>query len=512
MRHPTRHPVLIALLVTVFALVTAGCGGDNTSELPKAQPPTTSPTPTDPSVAVDGIDPADLEVTDATGSAPGVNLSFASPIYSVTAASQPSGPTKVQLLLDNALPRTVPVFVVTRPAAGQPWTYLPAQLTSDQRHVAFNTTHLSDFAVVVMDLDGALQSFRDDLRNRLDFSINKKVKKPVCEAPDEARKDGYVVTTTKGRKTVFWCFGFENNKRVVRVVNRRVLPIQIDHPDAPAVPPAVASPKSWLPWAGVLGTGATFLPPGRTVTYDADLEPTKRALISAVADSKAQSMHALQAFAAALVARNNGFGAPRRKTVDTVAALVAKPQCAKTLGLGSDKMLAGCFSRRKIMTMFGTPGLLLAKVTTAPSTTAYLRQQFKAIALDVQQNGDQNILVRRAKPNFTAFVGSFTGETRSMVVNAAGLVFESLNVTTTTGIERVADMTYQLSEPRTEKGVSSAKALLTKVKIYNRKWFKGNVPRAGSTGTYRLVKGVVRSPFVNRNYCDAKAAKKGTCG
>src|SRR5215210_4051802 len=107
-------------------------------------------------------------------------------------------------------------------------------------------------------------------------------------------------------------------------------------------------------------------------------------------------MHALNAFTGALVARNNAFGAPRRKAVDTLAAMVAKPQCAKTLGQGSDKMLAGCFSRRKIVAMFGTPGLLLAKVATDPTTTAFVRQQFKALALEVQQHGNQNILVRRA--------------------------------------------------------------------------------------------------------------------
>ena len=99
-----------------------------------------------------------------TGSAPGVNLSFASPIYTVTSSTELTGATRVQLLLDNALPRSVPVFVVSRPESGDPWTYQRGSLMSDQRHVEFTTTHLSDFAVVVMDLEGALQSFRDDIK------------------------------------------------------------------------------------------------------------------------------------------------------------------------------------------------------------------------------------------------------------------------------------------------------------------------------------------------------------
>jgi hypothetical protein len=407
----------------------------------------------------------------------------------------------------------VPIFVMSRKTSSDPWTYLPGTLMSDQRHVEFTTTHLSDFAVMVMDLEGALQSFQQDLKSRLGFSINRKVEKPECDEPEEARKDGYSVISTKGRKTVFWCFGFENDRRVLRVVNRRVLPIQVAHADAPEVPPAVETPKTWLPWAGVLGDEATFLPPGRTVTYDADLEPTKRVMISAATDSTAQSLRALHAMTAALALRMNGFGAGKIKTVDTVASLVARPQCSKALGLGADKMLEGCFSRRKMMATFGSRGMLLGRLTTDPTTKLFLRQQFKAIALDVQQNGDQNILVRRAKPDFTKFVGSFTGEARSMVVNSEGLVFESANnINEKDGaIERVADVTYQLSEPRTENGVSRAQAVVTKVKIYDRKAFRDGVPKVGDQGVFRLEKGQVRSPFVKRLYC-GNAAKKNACG
>jgi hypothetical protein len=504
--------VPVAVLVTVLALL-AGCGGNGVSQLPKAQAPSSSPTPVDPDVSVAGIDPSDLDVSNVAGSSPGVNLSFASPIYTVTASGELTSPTKVQLLLDNALPRTVPIFVVSRQNAKQPWTYQPGTLLSDQRHVQLTTSRLGDFAVVVMDLEGALQSFRDDVHGRLGFAVDKKVKKPECQNTPDARRDGYSVVSSKGRKTVFWCFGYEGGKRVLRVVNRRVQPIQVSHPGATALAPAVEVPKAWNPWVGVLGGEATLLGPGRTATYDVDLEPTKRLVIGATNDTTAQGLRALQATTASVVSRLNGFGAGKHKAVDTMAALLAKPQCAKTVSLGADKLLAACFSRPKLVAMFGTVGLLLAKITTDPTSKLFLRQQYKAMALDVLKNGNENILVRRAKPNFTAFVGSFTGKSRTMVVNGDGLVFESVsNVAADGTVTPVADLTYQLSEPRVDNGVAHAQALLTKVKIYNRKAFKGRIPRAGDTGTFRLDKGVVRSPFIKRNYCDGKAAKKGTCG
>ena len=340
--------------------------------------------------------------------------------------------------------------------------------------------------------------------------VNAKVKKPECDDPAEAKKDGYSVGFSRGKKTVFWCFGLENNKRVVKVVNRRVVPIQVGHATAPEVDPAEA-PKAWATWAALLGDDATLLAPGRTATYDADLEPLQRLLISATSDPKAQSLHALEATVGALVASVTSFGAGKSSAPNTVASLVARPQCAKALGMGSDKMLVGCLSRRKVMTTFGSRGILLARLTTASSTAAFLRKQFTAVSTDVVKNVNQNMLVRRAKPNFTAFVGSFTGNARVMSVNAEGLVFESVNNVAEDGTTtRVADITYQLSEPQTENGVSSAQAMITKVVIYDRKAFRGNVPRAGQKGTFRLQKGVVRSPFVLRNYC-GKGAKKGVC-
>jgi len=505
MRHPSRHRVLVALLVAVFVLV-AGCGGGD--PLPKAQPPTIAPTPTDPGVAVDGLDPEDLDVTDDTGISPGANLSFVSPVYSVTTATQPTAPTKVQLTLDTVIPRTSSVFVVTRASASTPWTYLPARLMTDQKHVEFSTSHFSQFAVVLMDVESALATFRADVGSRLGAGVDPKVEKPECDQTDEAKEDGYSVAFTRKKKTLFWCFGLEGDKRVLKVVNRRVLPIQVSHADAPEID-AATPPKRWVAWAGLLGTKATFLAPGRTVTYDVDLEPLQRVLVGSAVDSRAQALRAFQATAGALVAAVTNLGG-KGNTLKTVASLVARPQCSKVLGQGSDKMLAGCFSRRKLVATFGSEGLLLARLTGDRSTATLLRQQFKAIALEVQKDGVQNILVRRAKPDFAALVGSFSAEGRTMVINADGLVLESVTNVTDEGIKKMADLTYQLSEPRTEDGVTRAQAVVTKAKIYDRKAFRLRVPRVGDEATVKVEKGVIRSPYVKRNYCGA-GAKKNAC-
>jgi hypothetical protein len=500
--------VLLALSVAGLVLVT-GCGVD-TYTPPKAQPPSSSPAIEESGVVVVGMDPEEVDVTQAPGVSPGLSLSFASPVYSISVASELSAPTKVQLLLDNALPRQTPVFVATRRAPSNPWTYLPGRLMTDQRHVEFTTSHLSDFGVLAMDVDGALQNFRDDVRARLDGGVDPTVAKPVCNRSEEARKDGYSVGFSRGKNTAFWCFGFADEARAITVVNRRTVPIQVTHSTAPAVEP-VRVPKAWTAWAGVLGDkDTTFLAPGRSVTYDVDLEPRKRVLISATTDSNAQSLRALHATVGALAAAAKDFGAGESDTVDTVNALLARPQCARTLGQGSDKMLAGCFSAQKVVTQYGSRGLLLSRLTTAPSTAAFLRKLYSAMAAGVVKDGNQNILVRRAAPNFSAFVGTYSGEARSMMVAPDGIVFESVSNVTDDGVKRVADITYQLSDPETDGGVSRAQAVITEVRVYDRQAFRNGAPKVGATGTFRLEKGVVRSPFVNRNYC-GPGARKGVC-
>ncbi len=511
MGHPARHRLLATLLAASFALVATGCGENGVSSLPVAPAPSVSPTPVDTGVEVTGLDPEDLEVSDVPGIAPGANLSFASPIYSISAAQELTGPTTVRLRLDNALPRTSPVFVASRSGVGQ-WNYLPARLMTDQVHVEFTTSRLEDVGALVMDEQGALQAFRDEVRTRLETGLDRTVDKPTCEGTEEAEKSGYSVGYSRGKNAVYWCFGLEDERRVVRLVSRRMLPLLVTHGDAAVLPPAVKVQPAWRTWAAMLTGEDLVLPPGRTVTLDADLEPEQRLLISVDTDARVESLRVLQATVGALVAGANSFGAGSGSTGKIVAALLARKQCAKTLGKGSEAMLAGCFSRRKVRQLFGTRGMLLNQLTSARSTATFLRKQFAAMSAAVAKAGPQNVVVRRAKPDFGPFVGTFTGSARAMEVSDAGVVFESVSNETEEGTTRVANVTYRLSEPEVDQGVATADAVVVRVKIFDRKAFRGRVPAVGQTGRFKLEKGVVRSPFVLRTYCDAKAAKKGTCG
>ena len=131
--------------------------------------------------------------------------------------------------LDNALPKTTSVLAATRTTPDQPWSFLPGVLTGDQQHVEFATKRLDEFGILSLDQDGALASLQADIQAGMVSRIDRKQAKPVCAGEDAARKGGYTVAASK-TKTLFWCFGLENDKRVVKVTNRRLTPVEVAHP------------------------------------------------------------------------------------------------------------------------------------------------------------------------------------------------------------------------------------------------------------------------------------------
>jgi len=301
----------------------------------------------------------------------------------------------------------------------------------------------------------------------------------------------------------------EVGDRVVKVTNRRPVPVEVAHADVPVLsdPPAV---KAWAPWFRALGTDKTVLAPGRTATYDADLEPEKQLLLNTESLALGQSMRVLQAGVRALVLRLTKFDTPPAKVVPTVSAFLAMPQCAKALSKGSKGVFAGCFAKAKLVRVFGSRAILVAPLVTGPSFATFLRQQTQSLAVKAKTTDSHRIRVLRAAPDFTALSAVWTGPWRIMGVDQQGRASE--HITDDTGA-RIIDLTYQLEDPETEARVSTAKATLVRVVVKGKlKMVKGRVPRVGNTGTITLRNGVITSPFLTTRYCDAPALKRGACG
>jgi hypothetical protein len=472
--------------------------------------PSASTPPPVPDVTATGL-PVGVALS-VTGSSPGTesgaNLDFVSPIYSVEPAGRLDHPATLTVKLDNAVPTTTSLVVASREGAGKPWTYQPGMLTPDQQHVRYATRSLNQLAVLSVDTDSALASFQAELTKGLTSGVDKTVAKPDCAAKDTARELGYSVVSTKN-PTLQWCFGLENDKRVLKVTNRLFGPIQVAHPKVPVVT-APQVPAVNAPWIDLLGTTSDFLASGRSVTYDADLEPLTGLSVSAGSNATIQSLRLLQATARALSLRVASFGARATNANTAVKSFLAMPQCSKSLGKGSDAMLAGCFSQPKLVRVYGARGALLTPLLTAPSTPVLLRTQAQKLAT-TQPTAPQQIDVRRAAPDFTALVGYWSGHTRLLAITGDGVGIETLS---NGCCEIVVKLTYQLTDPVADApaGTASAQAKITKVTIGNRKLIKGRVPRVGDTGVIRVNQGIVRSPYLKTSYCSPAKAKKGACG
>jgi hypothetical protein len=498
-----RSAVARALLALVFVLTLSACGGEKP---PLAQPTVVPNAPVDLPVEAIGLpEGVDLEIaqTDA-GVENGDNLDFVSPVYSLAPAGPLTEPATVTIELDNALPESATIFVASRDSDAQPWSLQRARLTRDLRSVEFETKKLNQVGVMSLEVGGAVESLITDVRAGIVTGINRKLKATTCGTPGAALETGYSAASSKS-ETLFWCFGLEGEKRIVRVTNRRLVPVQIVHPQVPVVsdPPSV---PFWASWAKALGAQTTFLPPGRTATYDVDLEPEGAVAVTAASGVASQSLRLLQAQVRALVIRIARLGLGRADVTKSVAALLARPQCARTIGKGTDAMLAGCLSPAKLVQTFGPRAQLLVPLVAAPAYAQALRQVAATLAAG-QARETQRIVVKRAAPDFSTFFGFWSGTDRMLAVNDKGVATEQR----TSEGKLLVKLTYQLDYPDLGPAESSATVTLKSIKIGQRKLIKGRIPRVGATGTLVRRGGLMTSPFLTSVYCNEANAKRKIC-
>jgi hypothetical protein len=509
---PPRRAVRMGALLALMVVVTASaCSVENkpATVLPQS---TASAVPTadpDPAVSATGLpDGVDIDASDSeSGTETAANLAFVSPIYTLTPNGPLPKPASVRLRLDNALPSSTTVLVVTRASATQPWTWQAGRLSTDLRHVEYAASNLAQVAVLSMDRATAQADVLRDFTPGIGTSAPLKVARPTCAGEADALKDDYSFIVQKSVPTLLACFGLEDGKRVLRVTNRRPVPVQVVHPGVFVVkPPPVGT--AWEPWAKALGGTNTVLSPGRTVTYSADLQPRTQIGIAAAYGSGVVSLRILQAGVRAVALSLNSAGVGPVYITKTLTSLLARPGCAKTIGKGSDAVLAGCLSPGILTRTFGSEARLVAPFVSSPAFKALARTQAARLVAQAPSQV-QRIVVKRAAPDFSALVGYWSGHTRLLTVTGDGVVTEKIQDGC---CDLIIKLTYQLTEPVTKDGVTRAQATITNVKVGKRKLLQGSVPKVGKTGTITLRGGVIRPPYFKTNYCDPKSKKQGTCG
>jgi hypothetical protein len=507
--------VVVSALAACLSLLVSACGGSDVASPPSLNTlPTTSPSTTAPTVTVTGLSAGvRVEIGRGTpGVSPGSGLDFVSPVYELG----PSGPlgarATVTMELDHAVPAGTRLVTATRESSSEDWSWVPAKVTADLRHATFTTTHFSQFGVLTLDASAAVSTFKQSVHDALGSGLASSVKQPVCHDAKGARLGGWKAASWP-RQSLYWCLDLVKGAHVLKIVNRREVPVQVTHGEARSLTTTSKVSGAWTTWLGLLGSDrdTTFLAPGGSVSYDAEIVPGANLVLSTESNPKALATRALYAAVGGLVSQLTSYRASVLTTEQAFAELVARPQCADALGQSSEVFMEGCLARRPLTRVLGDGTRLLAPVLTAPSMKTFWAKQFAFLAEQDKDIDTQHVGVSRRSADFGPLAGTYTGATRALTISSTGVVTERLDG----GSDRVIELTYQLSGPKTKggttDGTTTASAALTRVKVYDRSAITGRLPKVGDIGTLTLHDGIITPPYLQTTYCDGTAAAAGRC-
>ncbi len=153
-----------------------------------------------------------------------------SPTYQVSPSGALKSPVTIQLPLTRAVSRGSKLIVMTSESSGGQWTPLMATLSQDGKSVSVGVDHLSIFDVELLNMPALLNDFKSMFLDAFIPDSFQGATPPTCQNESQARQENYGIRSTPSPHVLYWCFGIENGKRVLKVVNNRVFPISIQHP------------------------------------------------------------------------------------------------------------------------------------------------------------------------------------------------------------------------------------------------------------------------------------------
>lgn len=340
-------------------------------------------------------------------------------VLSRTYQLSPSGPLKSPQTVRLPLTRRVPVgwsvVVATAETRKGPWSYLPAALSSDRRTAVFTTSHHSLFTVIGENVGALLGFFKTEFLDGLSSGTTAEAAKPSC-AGQTAARSGYTVRSGSG-PAVYWCFGLDSSgQRVLRIVNNRMYPLELEHPgltvtERPAIDYGSLSSLSHL-----VSGQMSILAPGGQIGYRVSLSPGQEAGAETAIDGVGQGLLALQTGINSLLAILFRFGAEDSpedvsKSVTVLNRALGDTACADALSGGNPgSILSSCLSPADLAKDFGTVGVLLAPLAAAGGLADFFGSEFQALH-DTWTHDDQyTVLLNRtaAVPVLGQPVGDFS--------------------------------------------------------------------------------------------------------
>ncbi|HEV7204269.1 MAG TPA: hypothetical protein VGN18_06630 [Jatrophihabitans sp.] len=113
-------------------------------------------------------------------------------------------------------------------------------------------------------------------------------------------------------------------------------------------------------------------------------------------------------------------------------------------------------------------------------------------------------------PDFSAFLGPWSGHTRQLAVSPAGVVTEAVSDGC---CSFQYDLVLQLSNPSGPKADARADAVVLSVNVFpDYPKSAPKPPNLGDKGSVSVKNGVFTDSFFNTTFCDDHQSSIGTCG
>jgi hypothetical protein len=321
-------------------------------------------------------------------------------VFSRTYQLSPSGPLAhsqtVRLPLTRRVPSGWAVVVATAETSRGPWTYLAAQLSADRRTAIFTTAHHSVFTVIGEDVSSLLGFFKVQFLDGLSSGATASAARPSCPGQAAARS-GYGLQSSSGA-TVYWCFGTDSSgRRILRVVNNRLYPLEIQHPGLTVAESPAIDYGSLASLSHLLSGNLSILAPGAQIGYRVSLAPGQEAGAQTAADGFGQSLFALQTGINSLLAILTRFGAGgASRGVTAMNDALGDAACADAMLAGNPgSILASCLSPKDMADYFGPAGVLLAPLAAAGGLADFFASEFEGLHDILTGNDTYTIVVQR---------------------------------------------------------------------------------------------------------------------
>jgi hypothetical protein len=334
-------------------------------------------------------------------------------VFSRTYRLSPSGPLArpqaVRLPLTRPVPPGWAVVVATAETSHGPWSYLSARLTPDRRTVIFTTVHHSIFTVIGVDVGTLLSFFKTQFLDGLSSGATASAAQPSCPGQAAARS-GYTVQSSTG-PAVYWCLGIDSSgQRILRMVNDRLYPLEIQHPGLSIAEHPAVDYGSLASLSHLLSGRLSILAPGAQIGYHVSLAPGQAAGAQTAMDGFGQSLFALQTGINALLAILTRFGAGgATKSITVMNDALGDAACADAMLAGNPGgILASCLSPKDMLEDFGSAGLLLAPLAAAGGLADFFASEFQGLH-DIWTNEDQYTIVVR-RQTAVPVLGQLTGD------------------------------------------------------------------------------------------------------